>query len=100
MSLFEGRVDVLSADRPTTASLGQKLSEVSLDALDASSNLRSIQGLFAASNIHDDGQQRAQKRRKVEHDNVASVPVVNLEAERSVVLAHVALDLVSTCMGF
>jgi hypothetical protein len=99
MSQFEGRVDLLSAQQLTSASLGQKLSEVSLDALDASGNLRSIQGLFAASNVHDEGKQRAPKRRKVDHECAALLPTVNLEKGGSIVLAQIALDLVSSWVG-
>jgi hypothetical protein len=95
MSQFEGRVDVLSAHQLTSESLGHKFSEVSLDALDVLSNLRSIQGLFAASGVHDEGKQRAPKRRKVDHDCAASVPAANLEEDKSIVLLQIALDLVS-----
>jgi hypothetical protein len=94
MSLFEGRVNVLSSSKPSTASLDQKLSKVSLDALDATSNLRNIQGLFAASSDYNEGQQRAQKRRKIDHESIAPVSAVHVEGEKSLLLAQVALDLV------
>jgi hypothetical protein len=99
MSLFEGRVNVLSANKPSTASLDQKLSEVSLDALDAPSNLRNIQGLFAASSVHEEGQQRAQKRRKIDHESVAPVVVGHAGEDSSILLARIALNLVSSCVA-
>jgi hypothetical protein len=96
MSLFKGRVNVLSASKPSTASLDQKLSKVSLDALDVSSNLRNVHGMFAASSDHDKGQQRAQKRRKIDHESITPVRAIHVEGERSILLAQVALDLVSS----
>jgi hypothetical protein len=100
MSLFKGRVNVLSAHKPSTASLDQKLSKVSLDALDVSSNLRNVQGMFAASSDHDEGQQRAQKRRKIDHESIAPVLAIHAEEDRSILLAQVALDLVSNSVRY
>jgi hypothetical protein len=93
MPLFEGCADVLSACQPRTSLRNRKATDISLDAQDASSNLRSIRSLFAAA--HAAPEQRAHKRRKVDHGNAASIPIVEFEPERSIVLANVSLEFVS-----
>jgi hypothetical protein len=93
MPSFEGCADVLSACQPSTPPGRRGASDISLDAQDASSNLRSIRSLFVAA--HAAPEQRAHKRRKVNHDNTALVPIVDLLPDRSIVLANVSLELVS-----
>jgi hypothetical protein len=95
MPLFEGCADVLSAGQPRTPSGRRGASDISLDAQDASSNLASICSLFVAA--HAAPEQRAHKRRKVDHGHTASVPIVDFEPDRSIVLVNVSLEFVSAC---
>lgn len=97
MSQYEGSVDVLSAIHIPVASTSRELSDVPLDNQDASNNLRSIHSLFAAPNTNDAAQYRAHKRRKFDHHNEVAVLPAEAEEENSIVLAKVALGLVSTC---
>jgi hypothetical protein len=94
MLMFEGHVQVQSADSNNTGFIRRDLSGLSLDAQDASSNLRGLRGLFAANDVQD-GAQGAQKRRKLASGHAAPVQNVHLDEERSIVLAEVSLHLVS-----
>jgi hypothetical protein len=99
MSLFEGRVNVLSASSSALAPISRALSDLSLDTEDASGNLRNIHGLFAAPNAHDEAQQRAHKRRKVDDNHAVPVHVADAGEKQSIVLANVSLELVSVCVA-
>lgn len=94
MLIFEGHVQVQSADSNNTGSIRRDLSGLCLDAQDASSNLRGLRGLFAATDVQD-GAQGAQKRRKLTSGHAAPVQSVHLGDETSIVLAEVSLHLVS-----
>ncbi|KAF2031773.1 hypothetical protein EK21DRAFT_62558 [Setomelanomma holmii] len=92
MALFEGRADVFSASPPAAAAISRGACNVSLEAHDAASNLRAIHDLFAAPVAHDEGQQRAQKRRKL--DTEKALPVhLDSSKDHSIVLAKVSLEL-------
>jgi hypothetical protein len=93
MALFEGRVHVLSAHRSISEPLNRDISNLNLEAEDATSNLDSIHGLFAAPKAHTEAQRGAHKRRKLHHDSV-SLNEPQLDLHQSVVLANVSLELV------
>jgi hypothetical protein len=96
MSSFEGRADVLSISQPTAAAHSRSAADLSFDAQDTPSNLRALQGLFAAPTTHDEGEQRARKRRKV--DTNRALPVQSDYAQgHSIILASVILELVGGC---
>ncbi|KAH7402054.1 SNF2 family N-terminal domain-containing protein [Phaeosphaeria sp. MPI-PUGE-AT-0046c] len=92
MPLFQGRVQVLSANSNNTGSIRRDLSGLSLDAQDASSNLRGFRGLFAAHDVHDQAQ-GAHKRRKLDSGNDVPVQCAGLDEQNSIVLAGVSLEL-------
>ncbi|KAH8726307.1 SNF2 family N-terminal domain-containing protein [Phaeosphaeriaceae sp. PMI808] len=94
MSLFGGSANVLSARQHTVGPSSRGASNSPLDeAEDALSNLRSIHGLFAASDNYDTVEHRAHKRRKVDDYSSTSIQMVNLEQDQSIVLANISLEL-------
>jgi hypothetical protein len=95
MPAFEGRADVLSASQLNTTSTARAKSNISLDAQDGSSTLRSIHGLFDAPDVPAGAEQRTHKRRKVDRGNAVSMHAFDFKADRSIVLANVSLELVS-----
>lgn len=96
MPLFQGRIQVLSADSNNPGSIRRDLSDLSLEPQDASSNLRGFRELFAAPDVHVQAQ-GTHKRRKLDSGNGAPVQSVDLDEHKSIVLANVSLDLVSAC---
>jgi E3 ubiquitin-protein ligase SHPRH len=96
MPLFQGRVQVLSANSNNTGSIRRDFSGLALDAQDASSNLRGFRSLFAAPDVHDHAQ-GTPKRRKLDSGNAVPVQSVDLDEQKSIVLADVSLDLVTAC---
>jgi hypothetical protein len=100
MSLFEGCADVLSVTDVAAAPLNRAASGLSLEAQDPSTSLRNLRALFAAPTTDDEPPQRAQKRRKLDNTNAASMHAENSEKDGNMVLAKVSLQLVSGYQPF
>lgn len=96
MFSFEGCAEVLSV---TAASASQASSEPSLDAQDASSNLRNLGRLFAAPATDDGTQQPAKKRRKTDNNHGIPVHSGPVEEAESIVLAKISLVLVGAAIS-
>ena len=94
MVSLQGHAEVLSATAYDPTPVPRNRSKTSLAPQDASSSLRSIHSLFAVPDAHDGGDERAQKRRKVENGDAVAVQQADFDEDKSIVLAKVSLDLV------
>lgn len=94
MASLQGDADVLSANTYVPVPASRNGPRVSLAAQDAPSNLRAIHSLFAAPTTRD-GEERTQKRRKLDDGGSATVPRVGFDESKSIVLEKVSLDMVS-----
>ena len=94
MASLQGRAEVLSVNTYHPAPAPRNGPQISLAAQDASSNLRAVHSLFAAPNAPVE-EERAQKRRKLDNGNVASIQQAGFDENRSIVLGKISLDLVS-----
>jgi hypothetical protein len=95
MASFQGTTEVVSALPHIPVPIFQRLQVASV-AQDVSDNLRIIHSLFAAPDTHNDGRARAQKRRKLDNGNVSVTQSLKFEEDKSIILARVSLDLVSS----
>ncbi|KAJ4370401.1 hypothetical protein N0V83_004919 [Neocucurbitaria cava] len=92
MASLQGRADALSANTYVPVPASRNGPRLSLAAQDAPSYLRAIHSLFAAPTARD-GEERTQKRRKLDDGSSAPVTRADFDESKSIVLEKVSLDL-------
>lgn len=94
MAPLQGRAVIIRASGYSSTLGSHDGSKFSLVAQDALSNQHSMHDLFAPSSAHD-GEDRAQKRRKLDIDHSRQGDPMTFNENNSIVLAKVTLDFVS-----